>query len=957
MTERGMSFTPLRVAVLLTDIEGSTRLWQEHAAVMPVVLMAHHRTVAEVVAEHGGRLPPDQGEGDARLAVFAGEGAESVAVGAALSLQRRFAGLELPSGIRLRVRMAVDVGEVVEFEGNVFGTVVNRCARLRGLGHGGQVLVSHDVASACAGISLVDLGEHRLRDVPEPVRVLQAEPDGEHTDFPPLSGVLSAPVVLPAPDGAMLGRDAELGSLIALARERRFVTLTATGGSGKTTLAVEAARGLVAEFPGGVYFVDLVPVDSVDDVGLTVATVMGVVDQHEDPWTAVERAAESGRPLVVLDNCEDLPDLADLLSTRGRAALERLTLLATSRRPIGVKHEVIVPLAPLATPSADAHGRAALEASPAGMLLVARALEARPGLEVDDDTAGRLAAIARRLDGIPLAMELAAARLRMQSVASLQASLDQSLLDLDDVTGRRTERHRALSGVLAWSVDHLDDESRDLLTVLSVFAASPDLAAIAGVAGRSEAEVLAPLARLLDASLVRAVELEDGAPRFTLLVPVREHIRSTTPTDVAARLGHRHSAYFLAWARDGSQTRHDTDRDEEWVVEVGSVRGDALMALENLRRTSPREAVEMSVHLCALWVEHGEVVRGQEELSRSSRAHGNADDAYVVLAGLLAWWSSQVRNEEALLRLRAAAERNGDPRLVALAIFLCGVAAKTRGDFDMAREEFATVDVLTAPLEAAESTGARALSGMSRISLIRGLLLPNEVDMLAYTHRAEAVQKARQALDRCRGPSDPTFRTAAVTLAELLVEDDDLSAAEAVVRLTDPIFPAANSSDEFVRAWIHIRRGEWDEALASLAPHIGPTSSLFTFCRNVSLAADIHLLRGDVRRTSEVLSGLQNLPPTHWWLMPAARAARLSVAQERPGEAVTRLDQVAPLVLSGDASPGTLTYLVTRAMLAEGDERRAWLREYDDRVAATGVLPWPRDAADRTALGLLATST
>ncbi len=164
MTGRGESFVQQRVAVLLTDMEGSTRLWQDHAAVMPVVLMQHHRLVAQIVLNSGGRLPPDQGEGDARLAVFTGDGAEAVAVGAALALQAAFTTLELPSGIRLKVRMAVDAGEVVEFEGNVFGTVVNRCARLRGLGHGGQVLVSDDVAKSChADVDLMDLRTHPAR--------------------------------------------------------------------------------------------------------------------------------------------------------------------------------------------------------------------------------------------------------------------------------------------------------------------------------------------------------------------------------------------------------------------------------------------------------------------------------------------------------------------------------------------------------------------------------------------------------------------------------------------------------------------------------------------------------------------------------------------------------------------------------------------------------------------------
>jgi hypothetical protein len=502
---------------------------------------------------------------------------------------------------------------------------------------------------------------------------------------------------------------------------------------------------------------------------------------------------------------------------------------------------------------------------------------------------------------------------------------------------------------LAWSVEHLDAESRDLLTVLAAFVASPDLTAIAGVAGRTESDVLAPLSRLLDASLARAVELDDGVPRFTLLVPVREHVREATPTGVTADLAMRHARYHLSWAREGSQTRHDTQRDHEWVVEVGVVRGDALQALDLLRRTSPRDGVELSVHLCALWFEHGEWLRGHDELSRSASTTADDDDPFVILAGLFAWWGSAHRDEAVLPRLRAAAERNGDPRLVAFVTFLHAVSAKFRGDFATARHEFAAVDLLTVPLDAAESAGVRPFSGMSRISLIRSLLLPNEVDMLTYTHRSEAVRKAAQALDECRGPSDPGYRVAAVTLAELLVESGDVDGAEATLRLTETLFAAANASDEFVRAWIYLLRDEWDEALAALEPRQGPTSA-FLSGRNASLTFDIHLMRGELRLAAQALKDMEGLYPSRWWTLPAARAARLAVAEGRPDDAAAWLERVAPLVSIGDASPGTLTYLLTRAMLADGEARRAWLQEYDDRVAATGVLPWPRDAADRAAL-------
>lgn len=949
MTDRGMSFAPQRVAVLLTDIEGSTRLWQDHAAVMPVVLMAHHRAVAEVVAEQGGRLPPDQGEGDARLAVFTGDGAEGVAVRTALALQERFAGLELPSEVRLHVRMAVDAGEVVEFEGNVFGTVVNRCARLRGLGHGGQVLVSHDVAAACNGMSLVDLGEHRLRDVAEPVRVFQAERRGIHTDFPPLLGVLAAPVVLPEPDGAILGRDAELASLAALVRERRFVTLTGTGGSGKTTLAVQTARGLVPEFSGGVYFVDLVPVGSVDDVGVTVATVMGVIDQHEDPWTAVAGAVESRRALVVLDNCEDFADLSDVLSTRARAALGRLNVLATSRRPIGIEHEVVVPLAPLATPSADVHGRSGLEASPAGMLLLARALEARPGLVVNDETSGLLAAIARRLDGMPLAMELAAARLRMQSVASLQASLEQSLIGLDDITGRHAERHRALNGVLAWSVEHLDDESRDLLTILSVFAASPDLAAVAGVARRSEAEVLAPLSRLLDTSLARAVELDDGAPRFTLLVPVREHVRSATPADVASELADRHAHYFLAWARDGSRTRYNTDRDHEWRTEAHAVRGDALAALDRWESLDPAVALEMAVHLAVLWWDLGENVRGDETLRRLVAATSDEADPYRTVARFYLWLTGE--RTSAIEGIYDRAVELDQPELAAYVALRWASYSARQGRDDLAAGLRAQARENLDRAQSRAARGVLALDGLTRADLTERFFASSEAEEHMWRDPARARAIAARAFAACTGPFDPAFRADGTTYAEMLAECGHVEEARRIIHQLDLGPPGANAMPFVARGLLLAREGRHDEAMQSLGDALKVTMYVNERAQISSLAADVLLLEGRPAEALSLLAGAEHLATTAVIrAMATTRLARARLAAGDVAESTRLLDVIGPEALRTHASPGALTYLLTRAMLTKGDRRRAWLQEYDDRVAATGVLPWPRDAADRAAL-------
>jgi predicted ATPase/class 3 adenylate cyclase len=948
MTERAISFTPHRVAILLTDMEGSTRLWQEHAAVMPLVLIQHHRTVQETVEAWGGRLPPDQGEGDARFGVFTGDGAEDAAVRAALDLQSRLSQLSLPSDITLKVRMAVDVGDVVEFQGNVFGNAVNRCARLRGMGHGGQVLVSDAVAARCrGGVNLLDLGQHTLRDVIEPVRVFQADLTELHPQFPPLTGVLPAPIELPEVFGQIVGREEELARLTGLVVERPFVTLTGPGGTGKTRLAIQVAREVADQFPGGVYFVDLVPVAAASDVGRVVASVMGVSD--DDAWVGVASAAKSRRPLLVLDNCEELTDLATALTGAGAVALERIGVLATSRRPIGALNELVVPVPPLPAPVDDPGSRAELEATPAGQLLLTRALEARPSLVVDEETAAQLGTLARRLDGIPLALELAAARLRLQSVPSLLASLEGSLDALTSLSVREHDRQRRLSDVLDWSISHLDDPAQALLGALATFIGSPDIAAIASVSQRSESAVVDPLSRLLDASLVRAVELADGSPRFRLLVPVRERVCAGLPPELAEEFAEQHADYHRRWARAGSQQRYNTPRDREWYLEAQAVRGDAILALDHLMVSDPALAIEYAVHLGVLWYDLGEGERCVSVMDELVAKTDDAADPYRTAARLYRW--ALLRDSEVEIdEIVARAVEIDEAGLAAVALWGQALWRRAMGQRLGTAESVRAGRQWAARQIARERAGASPLDGLTRGEVAAEMLETLDASELRWRDAREAAELALAQFERALRANTPGVRSTGIAAAEALAECGDIDAAAAVLTQLQAIRFAANASHHLALAMLQLRRGDLNEALASLDEERAVTPAVGIVARCMGLAADVQLLLDRPRQALRELDALPELPPTRARACPEALLARTYVELGLIDEARAVLDGMVGHVNDEDAWPGTLTYYITRALTTSSPEREQWIRRFDDCIATTGVMPWPREARDRERL-------
>jgi predicted ATPase len=462
---------------------------------MRAAIAEHDALVRETVAENDGALVKLTGDGAMAAFDRAGD-----ALAAAVELQRALVTSRWP--VPIAARMGLHTGDAAPGDGDYHGPAVNRAARVAGAGHGGQVLLSDATAALVGEGATVDLGVHHLKGL-SPMRLHQVLADGLPAAFPPLTVERDDAGAMPRPATSFVGREAEMTALMELLGTHRLVTLTGAGGSGKTRLAVE----LAGQLDDRVAFTDLAPVASDDDVAMAVAAALGLSGRVVDDLS--ERVCDylSAHSVVcILDNCEHVldavADLASVLLSRG----DRSRLVVTSREPVGIPGEQIFAVAPLATDTA------AVE------LFVARAREARPTFTLDDDNRGEIEEICRRLDGIPLAIELAAARTAHLSTGQLVARLDDRFRVL---TGgrRRVARHQTLAATLDWSYELLDPDERAMLRHLAVFPASFSLDAAEALAGVDEP--LDTLGSLVAKSLVQLVPQPEGSLRYRLLETVR----------------------------------------------------------------------------------------------------------------------------------------------------------------------------------------------------------------------------------------------------------------------------------------------------------------------------------------------------------------------------------------------------------------------------------------------------
>ena len=551
------------VTFLFTDLEGSTRLWEEHPQAMRAALARHDKILRDSVEKHDGHVVKTTGDG-----IHAAFATAHDAVAAAVEAQEALASEEWTLPVPLRVRMGAHSGETEYRDGDYYGTAPNRAARLMSVAHGGQVIVSlatgeliHDTLPD--GVTLVDLGEHRLRDLSRPERVFQVGVG----EFPPLRSLDAFPGNLPAQITSFIGRDADLADIAAAFDECRVLTLTGVGGVGKTRLALQVAAEHLPRYPDGAWLVELGPIGDADAVVEVVAAALGI-QQHQGRslGESVIEALRTKQLLIVLDNCEHLLDAAADLVDEVVRSCPGVQVLATSREALDVPGERAKRLRSLPLPGASA-STDDLALNEAVRLFVERAQEVRSGFALDDATAPAVVQICRRLDGIPLALELAAARVASMQPADISARLDERFRLLTG--GRRTavERHHTLRAAVDWSYDLLDDRERTVFDRLAVFAGGFTLDAAEHVVagdGIDARDVLDLLEGLVARSMV-ALDESTAETRYELLETMRQYARErleagTDPDDRRAL----HGRYFLDFARRAAAGLLGPD-EEAWV--------------------------------------------------------------------------------------------------------------------------------------------------------------------------------------------------------------------------------------------------------------------------------------------------------------------------------------------------------------------------------------------------------
>jgi len=519
------------VTFLFTDIEGSTGMWQAAPEVMPAALARHDAIVRSAVESNSGYVFSTGGDGFGVAFARAGE-----AVAAALEAQVGLAAEVWPEGAPIRVRMGLHTGEVSERDGDYFGTPVNQTSRLMALGHGGQVLCSQATASLVGDtVALLDLGDHRLRDLSAARRVFQIG-DGR---FPALRSVDTVPGNLPTILTELVGRSEDMAGLVALLARERLVTLTGVGGVGKTRLALAVAAASVASFPDGCWFAELAPASTGEEVVRAVAAAMGTAATEV---SGLARFLSDRRVLIVLDNCEHVLSDATRLAEAVLGSGPDVVIVATSREPLGVNGEVVRGVRSLTVPDPEVSSAEALVAS-AVSLFVARATSASERFTLDDSNVDAVVEICAQLDGIPLAIELAAARVRGMAPAEIARRLNERFRLLT-ANKRSLERHRTLLATVSWSHDLLNDAEKVVFRRLAVFPATFDLvAAEAVVDGAESVDVVDCVLRLVDRSVV---VYDPTVDRYRLLETLRqygaERLAEAGETDATRD---RHAEYFV----------------------------------------------------------------------------------------------------------------------------------------------------------------------------------------------------------------------------------------------------------------------------------------------------------------------------------------------------------------------------------------------------------------------------
>ncbi len=669
------------VTFLFTDIEGSTKLVQRLGSEFRTVLEQHNRILRDAIHGAGG---VDRGsEGDAIFAVFT---TADAAVAAAVGAQRGLAEHGWPEGVTVRVRMGLHTGEGIPGGDDYVGMDVHRAARIAAAGHGGQIVVSRTTAALAEsslpeGVTLRELGAFRLKDLPDSERLSQVVVPGLPQDFPPLRS-LDVATNLPAFPTAFVGRHDDLSALRERLEGARLVTITGPGGTGKTRLAVEAAAAERDRYTDGVTFVDLSATTEPALVCHDIAQALGLRPQGRDPvWGAITERLRDHTALLILDNFEQVleaaPEVGGLLS--GAPAL---TVLATSREALGIRGEHLYPLSPLGLREGGAP-------SDAVMLFVDRARAMDPAFEPDEDTLVTVAEICARLDGMPLAIELAASRLRAISVAELLSRLDRRLPLLTTGPRDAPDRQRTLRGAIEWSHDLLEEPERVLFRRCGVFAGGWILWVLNSIVDPEGelGDLLDLTASLVQKSLVRR---DPGSERYSMYETIREFaLEKLEEAGELAEVRERMAHQVVLLVEDAEPHLIGEDR-REWIERLGENHDNVRAGLEwSIELDQAEVGLRIVAAVWRFWQYRGHLAEGrrwaEQVLALPSAQDRTRPRARALLAalGIVYWQGDYDPMEPYCEEALDIARELDDEWLVGEALYnLSFVAQMVRGDWE-----------------------------------------------------------------------------------------------------------------------------------------------------------------------------------------------------------------------------------------------------------------------------------
>src|SRR6266702_8444926 len=723
------------VTLLFTDIEGSTRLLQRVGECYATILEAYRSLLRAAFLEFDGYEVDTQG--DAFFVAFA---RASDAVTAAVAAQRALADHPWPQGATVRVRMGLHTGEPSQTAEGYVGLDLHRAARIMSAGHGGQVLLSYTTRDLVEqtlpqGVSLLDLGAHRLKDLQQKSQLYQLVIAGLPADFPPLKTLDSSPNNLPLQPTPFIGREKEVNAVqpLLLRDEVRLLTLTGPGGTGKTRLGLQVAAQLSDHFADGVFFVNLAPISDSTFVVPAIAGTLGLKETGEQPLHDLLQASLQDRQLLLLlDNFEQVlgaaEHVADLL-----ASCPRLKVLVTSRAVLHVRAEQEFVVPPLAVPDPKhLPDLVALSQYEAVVLFIARAQAVKPDFQVTNANAPAVAEICARLDGLPLAIELAAARSKLLPPQALLARLGQRLAVLTSRERDRPSRQQTLRNTIAWSYHLLDADEQRLFRRLSVFAGGCRLSAIEAMCstlGDQVEPALDTVATLIDKSLLQQTEQEGEEPRLLMLETIREYgLEVLAASGEMESTRQAHALYYVRLSEE-AEPELTGPRQAIWLERLEREHDNLRAALQwGLVPGEDGHRREMALRLGGalrqFWIVHGHLSEGRNFLERALVESKGVPasvqvKAFVTAANLANKQGDNDRTEVLAETSRALYQELGDTQGIALSLRLLAGVAGRRGTLTAAR--MLNEEALALFREVSDKEGAAwSLQNMGLLTIAQG---------------------------------------------------------------------------------------------------------------------------------------------------------------------------------------------------------------------------------------------